>query len=158
MTTLEESICLMDWLRQHREIGLDCMTDDGTFEHLPEFCKEETQDYWEWERELRNSRTAGERNYALFAALPKKHGRRSTETTGLRARPSLEGPPSWSTSQLYGTESGASKSDPNDLRFRFLYKEKLHPIRRLQCCAIHRYGIQDVECHKKTMELNLQIG
>ena len=45
MTTLEESICLMDWLREHQEIGLDCMTGDGTCGHLPEFCKEETQDY-----------------------------------------------------------------------------------------------------------------
>ena len=45
MTTLEESICLMNWLREHREIGLDCMTGDGTCEHFSEFCKEETQDY-----------------------------------------------------------------------------------------------------------------
>ena len=100
MTTLEESSCLMDWLREHREIGLDCMTGDGTCEHLPEFCKEETQDYWEWEQELRNSGPTGERNYALIRraaekAWTEKHGdhwtrgeattRRTTDLVNLSA-------------------------------------------------------------------------
>ena len=100
MTTLEESICLINWLREHREIGLDCMTGEGTYEHLPEFCKEETQDYWEWEQELRNLGPVGERNYALIRRAAKKawaemHGdqwtrgetmtRRTTELVNLSA-------------------------------------------------------------------------
>ena len=120
MTTLEESICLMDWLREHREIELDCMTGDGTYEHLPEFCKEETQDYWEWEQELRNSGPADERNYALIRRAAEKAW---METAGPGARLSPGGPPNWSTSRLYGRESGASKSEPNDLRSIFPSKE-----------------------------------
>ena len=79
MTTLQESICLMDWLRGLREIGLDCMSDDGNYDHHPEYCKEETQDYWEWEQELRSKGAAGERAYALCrraaeTAWNEKHG------------------------------------------------------------------------------------
>ena len=38
MTTLEETIYLMDWIREHGELGLTCMTNDGEYEHLPEYC------------------------------------------------------------------------------------------------------------------------
>ena len=44
MTTLQESICLMDWLREHREIGLGCMAKDESYNHHPEYCGEEKQD------------------------------------------------------------------------------------------------------------------
>ena len=41
MTTLQQSICLMDWLREHREIGLNCMAKDESYNHHPEYCGEE---------------------------------------------------------------------------------------------------------------------
>ena len=44
MTTLWESISLMDWLREHREIGLGCMAEHGIYNHHPEYCQEENQD------------------------------------------------------------------------------------------------------------------
>jgi hypothetical protein len=65
MTTLQESICLMDWLREHREIGLGCMAEDGSYNHYPEYCGEEKQDYQEWEHDLRSSSPVAERTYAL---------------------------------------------------------------------------------------------
>ena len=79
MTTLEESIALMDWLRDHWEIGLECMNDTGQYEHLPEYCKEETRDYSEWEHDLRAEGPSGERAYALIRraaeqAWKEKHG------------------------------------------------------------------------------------
>ena len=55
----------MDWLREHGKIDVVCMTNDGDYEHLPEYCREETQDYWEWEHELRSKGSAGERAYGL---------------------------------------------------------------------------------------------
>ena len=44
----------MDCLRRHGEIGVACMTNDGEYEHLPEYCREETQDYCEWKHELQS--------------------------------------------------------------------------------------------------------
>ena len=61
MTTIAESICLMDWLREHREIGLECMTDDDIYDHHPEYCDRETRDYEEWEQGLRSSSPVAER-------------------------------------------------------------------------------------------------
>ena len=72
MTTLEETICLMDWLREHGEIGLNCKTGDDESAHLPEYCREETQDYWEWEHELRSEGSPGERAYALVRRAAEK--------------------------------------------------------------------------------------
>ena len=75
MTTLQESICLMDWLREHREIGLDCMAKDESYNHHPEYCGEEKQDYQEWEHDLRSSSPVAERTYALVqTSLPKDLG------------------------------------------------------------------------------------
>ena len=71
MTTIAERICLMDWLREHREIGLTCMTDD-TYDHHPEYCDWETRDYEEWEHELRSSSPAAERTYALCRRASQK--------------------------------------------------------------------------------------
>ena len=65
MTTLQESICLMDWLREHREIGLGCMAKDESYNHNPEYCGEEKQDYREWEHDPRSSSPVAERTYAL---------------------------------------------------------------------------------------------
>ena len=65
MTMIAESICLMDWLRELREIGLECMANDGTYDHYPEYCNWETRDYSEWEHELRSSSPVAERTYAL---------------------------------------------------------------------------------------------
>ena len=84
MTTLEESIALMDLLREHREIGLGCETDDGRYDHLPEYCREEAWDYSDWEQELRSAGPVGERNYELIRraaqkAWAKKHGDHSTK-------------------------------------------------------------------------------
>ena len=72
MTTLEETIYLMDSIREHGELGLTCMTNDGEYEHLPEYCREENQDYWEWEHELRSEGSAGERAYALVRRAAEK--------------------------------------------------------------------------------------
>ena len=79
MTTLEESIVLMDWLREHREIGFGCETDDGRYGHLPEYRREEARDYSDWEQELRSAEPVGERNYGLIRraaqkAWEEKHG------------------------------------------------------------------------------------
>ena len=79
MTTLEESVCFMDWLLELREISLGCMSVNGTYDHHPEYCKKETQDYQEWEQELRSEGPAGERAYALCrraaeSAWKEKHG------------------------------------------------------------------------------------
>ena len=62
----------MDLLRQLREIGLDCMAEDETYNHLPEYCQNESRDYWEWETELRSSGPTGERAYALFRRIAKQ--------------------------------------------------------------------------------------
>ena len=61
MTTIAESICLMDWLREHREIGLECMTYDESYDHHPEHCDWETRNYAEWEQGLRSSNPVAER-------------------------------------------------------------------------------------------------
>ena len=66
MTTLEESIYLMDYLRGHGEIGVDCLAEDGYYKHHPEYCQVETRDYSEWEHELRSEGPAGQRAYALI--------------------------------------------------------------------------------------------
>ena len=55
----------MDWLREHREIGLGCMAEDGSYNHHPEYCREEKQDYREWKHDLRSSSPVAERTYAL---------------------------------------------------------------------------------------------
>ena len=98
MTTLEESICLMEYLRGHGEIGVDCMDEDGHYEHHPEYCQLETRDYAEWGHELRSEGPAGQRAYALIRRAAErtwqeKHGdhwtkgetitRRAAELLGL---------------------------------------------------------------------------
>ena len=47
MTTLEEQICLMEWLRLAGGIGNDCRGDDDLYDHPPERCPEETREYFE---------------------------------------------------------------------------------------------------------------
>ena len=91
MTTLEETIYLMDSIREHGELGLTCMTNDGEYEHLPEYCREENQDYWEWEHELRSGQRANGHT-RWFAVLPRRRGRRSTGITGPREKPLREEP------------------------------------------------------------------
>ena len=72
MTTIAESICLMDWLREHREIGLECMTDDDIYDHHPEYCDRETRDYEEWEQGLRSSSPVAVRTNALCRRASQK--------------------------------------------------------------------------------------
>ena len=92
MTTLEESICLMEYLRGLSEIGVDCMAEDGHYEHHPEYCQLETRDYSKWEHELRSEGPAGQRAYALIRRAAErtwqeKHGDHGTtgETITRRA-------------------------------------------------------------------------
>ena len=70
MTTLEETIDLMDWLREHGELGRACMTNDGEYEHLPEYSSEENQDYRESEHELRSEGPAANGHTRWFSVLP----------------------------------------------------------------------------------------
>ena len=57
MTTLEETIYLMDWIREHGELGLTCMTNDGEYEHLPEYCTYATESSTNYhESKLRQTR------------------------------------------------------------------------------------------------------
>ena len=41
MTTVEEPIYLMAWLRNQGEFGQACMTKDSEYEDLPEYCRGE---------------------------------------------------------------------------------------------------------------------
>ena len=72
MTTITESICIMDWLRELREIGQECMSDDGTYDHDPQYCTWETRDYGEWEHNLRSSNPVAECTYALCRRASQK--------------------------------------------------------------------------------------
>ena len=88
----------MEYLRGHGEIGVDCIDEDGHYEHHPEYCQLETRDYSEWEHELRSEGPAGQRAYALIRRAAErtwqeKHGdhwtkgetitRRAAELVGL---------------------------------------------------------------------------
>ena len=87
MTTLEETIYPMDWLREHGEIEVACMTNGGEYEHLPEHCREETQDYWEWEHGRRSKGSLANGQTRWLAVLPRMRGKKSTEITGAMEKP-----------------------------------------------------------------------
>ena len=72
MATIEDNICLMDYLRGHGEIGVDCMAEDGHYKHHPEYCQVATRDRSEWEHELRSEGPAGQRAYALIRRAAEK--------------------------------------------------------------------------------------
>ena len=55
----------MDWLREHREIGLGCMAKDESYNYHPEDCGEKNQDYRYREHDLHSSSPVAERTYAL---------------------------------------------------------------------------------------------
>ena len=65
MTTIEEQLSLMDWLRRHSGIGAGCVgLDDPGAGHWPEQCAEELEEYRRYfEAELRNAGPAGQRAY-----------------------------------------------------------------------------------------------
>ena len=64
MTTIEEQLALMDWLRANGGIGVNCGGEDDLSGHLPEYCQEERQEYLEYfEVRLRKADPAGERAY-----------------------------------------------------------------------------------------------
>ena len=62
ITTLQEHILVMDWLRSVDAIGDNCMDVDADFLHPPDQCLEESMEYESWER---NIRAAGEPGYGL---------------------------------------------------------------------------------------------
>ena len=45
MTTTEEQLALMDWLRGKGGIGVGYCGEDDLSDHLPEYCYEERQEY-----------------------------------------------------------------------------------------------------------------
>lgn len=80
VTTLQEQILLMDWLRCQDAIGFDCVDEEGEFVHMPEQSPEELKDYEEWERDLRKGGEPGEQAYKLILwAAKREWGRRFRE-------------------------------------------------------------------------------
>ena len=64
MTTREESLLLMDYLRHFDTLGECCREDAGSmFTHLPESCAHEVAEYLAWERMLRASDPIAEDAY-----------------------------------------------------------------------------------------------
>ena len=64
MTTTEEQLAMMDWLRANGGIGVSCGGEDELLDHLPEYCVEERQEYLDYfEIGLRKAGPAGERAY-----------------------------------------------------------------------------------------------
>ena len=55
MTTREESLVLMEWLRRFAALGSICREDaGGQFGHPPEACPQEVAEYLAWERVMRS--------------------------------------------------------------------------------------------------------
>jgi hypothetical protein len=64
MTTREESLVLMDYLRHFHTLGESCREDaGGVFTHRPEACADEVAEYLAWERMLRVSGPVAEDAY-----------------------------------------------------------------------------------------------
>ena len=64
MTTIQEQLALMDWLRTNGGIGTGCGGEDDLSGHLPEHCDEERQEYVDYyEVGLRRAGPAGDRAY-----------------------------------------------------------------------------------------------
>ena len=69
MTTIEEQVSMMDWLRRHGGIGGGCVDGDdpATGCHLPEHCEAERQEYLYYvEGELRAGGASGEGVYSII--------------------------------------------------------------------------------------------
>ena len=86
MTTLQKTIYLSHLLRGHGEISDASMTKDGEYQHIPKHYREETRDYWEWERELLSGVTADGHPRCL-AVLPRMHDKKSTDLNGAAEKP-----------------------------------------------------------------------
>ena len=74
MTTIEEQVSLMDWLRRHGCIGGGCVDGDdpATGCHLPEHCEAERQEYLQYlEGDLRGGGASGEGVYSIVLRLAK---------------------------------------------------------------------------------------
>ena len=66
MTTIEEQLSLVDWLRAHGGIGVGCADrdDSGVGHHLPEGCREEREEYMQYfEMGLRSAGPVGDLVY-----------------------------------------------------------------------------------------------
>lgn len=73
MTTREESLALMDYLRHFDTLGERCREgSNGVFTHRPEACAQEVAEYLAWEQMLRASGPAAEEAYFLIRRTAKK--------------------------------------------------------------------------------------
>ena len=45
MTTIAKAIFLLQWLQEPAVLGQGCMTKECKYKHLPEYLREENQDY-----------------------------------------------------------------------------------------------------------------
>ena len=81
LTTLQERILVMDWLRSVDAIGDNCMDVDADFLHPPEQCLEESLEYESWERDIRAAGEPGVRAYrAIMWAAKGDWGNRYRES------------------------------------------------------------------------------
>ena len=72
MTTTEEQLALMDWLRKNGGIGIGCGGDDDLADHLPEGCHEEWEEYHNYfEVELRKAGPSGASAYLAIRQAAK---------------------------------------------------------------------------------------
>ena len=73
MTTREESLALMDYLRHFDTLGERCRWETGgIFTHRPEACAQEVAEYLAWELMLRASGPVAEEAYFLVRRTAKK--------------------------------------------------------------------------------------
>ena len=74
MTTIEEQLSLMDWLRDHGGIGDGCVYFDeqDAGHHMPEHCQTEMEEYLRvFETGLRQVGPVGERAYSTIRQAAK---------------------------------------------------------------------------------------
>jgi hypothetical protein len=86
MTTLKKTIYLSHLLRGHGEISIASTTKDGDYQHILKHYREETQDYWEWERALLSEVTT-DGHLRCLAVLPIIHDKKSTDLNGAAEKP-----------------------------------------------------------------------
>ena len=113
MTTREESLALMEWLRRFAALGSICREDaDGQFGHHPEDCPQEVAEYLAWERVMRSSGPVSAHAYHQIRDAAKAWCREAEGTPydkGLAERSKAEG---WAIDQdLINDEIGELLSD-----------------------------------------------
>ena len=64
--SITETIVTMDLLRDQSVIGVGCLHNDNTYDHWPEACLNEEQEYLAWREALRGSGEVGETAYPLI--------------------------------------------------------------------------------------------